>query len=302
MRNLLLWDAIISWRDDVLNRDVLLKSKRDYLSNMVKLIERGLFDLEEPLSEFVKNGISDQIKAIDSTSDWSLSTKLSRRTLLRSFFGFVQTSKNIKHTDIVIPFKDLRDPQKAVSELIVAELLTQSLSGCEDKAKSQPLTEQQFERFFNEIRSINERDFLICWTMWQLKCSIHHVLNFKVGDYDQTLGIFKISENDFRLGEIRPELKELIIEKCEGKGTNELIFSTNTGQSIHPGQIVRNMKTASKKAKLPIIISPKILYAHAIAYSRNAFLSMTEKDIEEISKINHARLEKSEKLKNTIAE
>lgn len=283
MQNLLVWDALIAWRNDILKKDVLRKSKIDYLSNMVKLIETGVFDLEQPLSEFLKIGFVEKVKVIDEISNWSQSTKQSRRTLFRSFYRFASRDK-IKPSKIEIPFAEYRSlGNVALSELLISESLSESLSSNEDKAKSQSLTDNQIEQFFNEIRSTNERDFLICWAMWVLKCTIHQVLNLKVSSYNPKTMVFKIGENDFRFGYLHPDFENLILKQCDGKQEMELMFPTINGKSIHPGQIVRNMKVASKRAKLPIIISPKILYAHAVAYGKKAFSSMSEEEREKLS-------------------
>ena len=248
---------------------------------MSKLIERGILDVEQPLADFIKANIEEMLKKINE-SDWPSSIKQSRATLLGSFYKCAQ-KKKIKQTKDTTPFERYRSLKNvAVSELLICELLSESLSSNEDK--SQRLTDRQLERFFREIREVNERDFLLCWTMWNLKCTIHQVLNFKVGDYDSALGIFKISEDDFRLGEIRPELKELILKQCEGKRHSDLIFATNKGKGIHPGQIVRNMKIACKRAKLPIIISPKILYARALEHGKNEFSTMSKDEVEALSR------------------
>lgn len=303
MQKLLVWDALIAWRDEILQKDIRRKSKIDYFSNMAQLIENGILDLEKPLSEFKKSDVLDLLKKIDSISEWSDFTKESRKVILRSFHRFASNSR-IKPSKVVIPFEEYRSlGNVAISELLISQSLSESLSSNEDKAKSQSLTDHQLEQFFNEIRTINERDFIICWTMWNLKCTIHQVLNFKVGDYDPFTGVFKISEDDYRLGEIRQELKELILKQCEEKKNEELIFTTEKGKKIHPGQIVRNMKTASKRAKLPIIISPKILYAHAIAYGKKAFSSMSEEEKAALSK-EYAKQYKTinEKVKNVFAE
>ncbi len=43
------------------------------------------------------------------------------------------------------------------------------------------------------------------------------------------------------------------------------------------------MKLASKRAKLPILITPKILYADAKAYGAQAFQAMTKEDRRQLS-------------------
>lgn len=294
MQNLLVLDAVIAWRDNILKKDVLRECKMIYLSHMAKMIEIEVFNLEQSLTDFLKIRLEDKLKIIHEAPRWSNSTKQYRKMLLRSFHKFLQ-QKEIKPSNIVIPFKKYRDFKKVV----ISELLSSNI----DEAKSQSLTGTQIERFFKEMREFNERDFLICWTMWNLKCTIHQVLNFKVNDYDPSIGFFKISEDDFRIGEIRQELKKIILKKCEGKGKDELIFSTGKGKIIHPGQIVRNMKIASIRAKLPIIMSPKILYAHSIVYSKQEFLIMSKEEKEKLSR-QYAKQHNAicEKTKNLFAQ
>lgn len=269
MGNLTVWDALITWRDDLLKKDILRKSKIDYLSNMEKLIERGVLDIEQPLSEFRKCQISDELKFIDNAVDWSQSTKKARRTLLRSFYKFSQ-QQNIKKTVIKIPFNE----HQSLEMLAISELLSSN----EDKAKSQDLTDKEINRFLLELEKINVRDFSICYTMWEFKCTIHEVLNLKVGSYDKSTNVLKINELEgrFSFGPIKERLREKILQFCEGKEAIDLMFSTDKGRHIHPGQIVRSMKLASKRAKLPVIISPKIIYAHAKAFYDKAFLALPE--------------------------
>lgn len=299
----LVWDALIAWRDEILKKDVLRKSKTVSLSNMSKLIEKGIFDLEDSLSEFIKVGQESKLQKINQITEWPKSTKQSRHTLFKSFYKFAKT-KNIKKADVVIPFEKYRSLKNvSTSELLISEILAESLSSNEDKAKSRSLTGLQLEKFFEKLRKINERDFLICWTLWNLRCTIHQVLNLKVSDYNHSTEVFKVGENDYRLGKIREDLKELIQKQCENKRETDLIFSTNTGNCIHPGQIVRTMKIASKQAKLPIIISPKLLYAHAIIYGKNEFEAMSKEEVEMHSKLNDKRYETIiEKTKNVFAQ
>lgn len=273
MHNLIVWDALIAWRNDLLKKGILRKSKIDYLSNMIKLLETGLICPQQQLSEFVRLNPKEGLQAIDKISSWPPSTKRSRRTLFRSFYKFSQ-QQNIEKTVIEIPFNE----HQSLEMLAISELLSSN----EDKAKSQYLTDPEINRFLLELRNINFRDFLVCRTMWELKCTIHHVLNFKVGDYDPIKGIFRINQFEGRFGNLRQDIKEPILKLCENKKTTDLIFYTDKGNRIHPGQIVRNMKMASKRAKLPVIISPKIIYAHAKAFYERAFAAIPEDERKKI--------------------
>lgn len=288
MKNLTVWDALIAWRDDLLKKDILRKSKVDYLSNMTKLIEYGLIDPRESLSEFIRIRSKDEVdelQEIDRTH-WSQSVKKSRRTLFRSFYIFSQ-QQEIKKTNIEIPFdKD----HHSLEMLAISELLSSN----EDKAKSQYLTDKEINRFLLELRSINDRDFLICRSMWELKCTIHQILNLKVGDYDQENGIIRIDEFEDRFGNLRPDIKEPILKLCDNKAKTEFIFCTDKGNRIHPAQIVRSMKLASKRANLPVIISPKIIYAHARAFYQRAFKALPETEKKRYIKKLHEKMMESQ--------
>jgi hypothetical protein len=102
-RDLIVLDAVVAWRDKILQRNVLRKSKVGYLSHMVRLIEKEVFDIEQPLSEFFMIKLSDKIKKINNISEWSASTKQARQTLFRSFYKFAKR-ENIAPTDIISDF------------------------------------------------------------------------------------------------------------------------------------------------------------------------------------------------------
>lgn len=265
IQNLLVWDALIAWRDDVLKKDLMRKTRANYLSHMFGLIEKGILNLEKPLSEFLKTTPEDKLKIIENTS-WSQSTKLFRYTILRSFYKFSK-KKNIKRTFIGIPKENGLIDMNSISEL---------LSSNEDKTRSQDLTFNDFNNFLLKMRELNQRDFLICWTMWELKCTVRQVLKLSVNDIDYLSGVFVIEGDGIRQGELRADLRKLLYKESEGK--KDLIFLTNLGNPVQPAQLVRTMKKASKLAKLPIIISPKILYAHAKAHYERILLTLPENE------------------------
>ncbi len=285
MKNLTVWDALIAWRDDLLKKDILRKSKVDYLSNMEKIIERRILNPEQSLSEFRKQQLSEELKIIDNAADWSQFTKKARRKLLRSFYEF--SKKSIKKTDIEIPF----DEHRSLKMLAISELLSEN----KDKARVQHLTPNDFNNFLLKLRDVNFRDYLICRLMWEMRCKVNDILNLSISDIDFTKGIYTI-KNEKRFGNMRQDLLELFKKQCEGK--TGVIFSTPQGKKIHPTQLVRSMRTASLLAKSPIIISPKIIYTHAQAHYLRMLASMSEEDrnkmFDELAiQINHLR--KSEK-------
>jgi len=288
MQAIFVWDALIAWRDSVLKKDVFRKSKTGYLSHMSRLIDNEIVDLEQPLEEFIRNGFEKKLQMIDKT-EWATSTKQARSVVLRAFYRFSK-QKHVKPANSVIPFKEFRDLKKvAISEL---------LSSNEDKAKSQCLKPSDIVRFLSEMCLINPRDALICWLMWELKSTVHQILDLAVGDVDLHKGIINL-KTEFRLGNIRPDMQRRILEQSKGKSAMDLLFTTDKGNRIHSGQISRSMKIASKNAKLPIIMSPKILYADAKAYGEKAFLAMSTVERKQVFKgyeDKMALLRKSEKI------
>lgn len=263
MRKPIVWDAIIAWRDDILKKDILRKSKTDHLSHMTKMIEINVFDLEQPLSEFVKTNLEESLKTINKHLDWSQATKQYRCMLLRSFYRFAE-NKKIKQTDIAIP-----ESQKDAQRNIISEILSSN----ENKAKL--LNTSTFVRFMRKLSDFNARDSLICWMMWEFQCTLQQILNISINDIDFPRNIINFKDGSF-LGQMQTDIKKCILAQKKEKSGADLLFTTEKGKGIHPGQIVRSMKIASQRAKLPFIFSPKLLYADAKAYGRKAFLSMSE--------------------------
>jgi len=258
------WDAIMAWRDDLLeNEDFFLKKKAENLSNMTKLIETGIFDLEQPLSEFIKIGTENSLKTLGEILDWPPSTKRARRALLRSFHEFVK-QKKIKKSGIKAPACLIGAQRNIISEILSS-----------NEVKSKRLKKSEIMSLIRELCKRNARDSLICWMMWEFQCTIHQILSISISNIDFSSDTIKFKDGSF-LGEMRADLKRCILAQKKGKSGEELLFTTETGKSIHPGQIVRNMKIASKRAKLPFIFSPKLLYADAKAYGRKEFLSLTD--------------------------
>lgn len=272
MRDLLVLDALMTWRDSILQKDTLRTTKIWYLSNMSKLIELGLFDLEQPLTELLKTRPEEKLRAIDENPAWAQSTKEDRRTALRAFYRFAQEEK-IKPFDLIIPFPKYRD----IHKVIISELFSSN----KDKAESQSLETSDIIRFLRELCSTNPRDALICWLLWEIKATVHQVLDLLVGNIDFDKGVIHL-KNESRLGDIRPDLKQYLKEQIKGKSASDLVFTTAQGRRIHAGQISRAMKIASKRANLPIIVTPKILYAHSKAYGAKAYQDMSEEDREKL--------------------
>jgi hypothetical protein len=274
MQDPLVLDALIAWRDSIMQRDIFRGTKIGHLSHMSRLVSIGLFDLEQPLSEFLKTIPSEKLKIIDGTQEWSGSTKQARRTILRSFYRF---SRENKITPTIIPFQEYRDLKK----LVISELLSSN----EDKVMAQQLKPEDISRFLIEICHVNPRDSLICWMMWEFKCTIHQILDIKIKDIDFSKDIIAFKE-ELRLSPdvgMRQDLKLCILEQSKGKSPSDLLFTTDKGKRIYAGQISRSMKTASKRAKLPILMTPKILYADAKAYGAKVFQAMSKEDRRQLS-------------------
>jgi integrase len=260
---IILLDAIIAWRNWLLTKDVLRKSRSDYLSNMSKLIENGIIDVEQPLREFIKEK-EDKFRLIIQNVEWTYRTKKARGDILQKFCKFTHQA-DIKPSKINISFKDSRyHQQKAIKEI---------LSSNELKAQSSALSTEDVIKFIKELGKINSRDALICWMMWELRATIHQILDLTVKDVDFNRGAVNLrEENLIQLGEA---LKECISMLYKNSINSDLLFCTERGQRIHAGQIIRNMRKASLRAELPLMISPTILFAHSVAYSKNRLQEIT---------------------------
>jgi len=284
MEQFILFDALIAWRNDVLHKNLLRKSKVEYLSHMGKLIEERIVDLKQPLSEFVKFKHSDALMAIENAASWTPWTKKCRKDLFLSFHRYVQKCFVLK-TGIERTCNQCRNIEiSAISEL---------LSSNEIKAQSEMLTKDDMLRFLDELSDINVRDTLVCWMAWEFKATILQILDLKMRDIDFENWTIRINGSVMSPSSgISQGLKRCILIQSKGLSSWMHLFATAHGCSIHSGQIVRNMKKASVRAKLPIILSPKILYAHSKAYSKKVIDELSNEERKNIS------LEYIRKLKN----
>jgi integrase len=265
---LVVWDAVIAWKDHILRKDVFRRNKTESLSHLSRLIAKGIIDIRQPLTEFLKTSPEDRIRIIDETIEWARSTKQTRRCVFRSFYRFAKET-DIKPAYVVSHFTDILDMQSV--------FIGESLSSSEDKAKAQSLTDENIECLFNAMFDLNPRDGLATWMMWEFTRTIHEILDLKIRDIYLDKNLIRFEDGEM-CPIVIPELKRCILEQRKDKALDELLFTTGKGTRIHAGQLVRNMKTASKLAKLPVLITPKILYAHAIKYRENIYKALSEEE------------------------
>lgn len=283
MGHFILFDALIAWRNEVLHKNLLRKSKVEYLSNMSKLIEWKIVDLKQPVSEFVKHRHLDSLEAIANASAWTPWTKKCRKDLFLSFYRFVQ------NCDLKTDLTALSNQCKNFEMSAISELLSSN----EIKAQSEMLTKDDILRFLDELSDINVRDTLVCWMAWEFKATILQILDLKIRDIDFENWAIRINVAVMSPSSgISQGLKRCILIQSKGLSSWEHLFSTAQGCPIHSGQIVRNMKKASIRAKLPITLSPKILYAHSKAYSKKVIDELSNEERKNLS------LEYIRKLKN----
>ena len=271
-KKLLVWDAVLAWRDHVLAKDNFRRSKSLVLSHLSRIISENLIEVDQPLSNFKKK-ISDIEAKINAFEQWSKFTRQSRITILRSLVKFIDENE-IKKSEFVIPFKELKD----VNKHFIYELITSSAV----KAQAETLSAENIKTFLYELARINPRDALAVWLMIELKASLDQILSLKRDDIDLENSIFNI-EGALHIAPdagLRPDLKRCLEEHLR-HCHHDLIFASANGKKLHAGQFARNSKLASQRAGLKVS-SPR-------KSSRDFLNSSHKKNIPKCVRMNYLR-------------
>lgn len=269
-KKLLVWDAVLAWRDHVLAKDNFRRSKSLVLSHLSRIISENLIEVDQPLSNFKKK-ISDIEAKINAFEQWSKFTRQSRITILRSLVKFIDENE-IKKSEFVIPFKELKD----VNKHFIYELITSSAV----KAQAETLSAENIKTFLYELARINPRDALAVWLMIELKASLDQILSLKRDDIDLENSIFNI-EGALHIAPdagLRPDLKRCLEEHLR-HCHHDLIFASANGKKLHAGQFARNSKLASQRAGLKVILTPKIIERFSKLQSQKEYSKMRKNEL-----------------------
>jgi integrase len=253
-----LWDIIVFWRDNIFFSVFSRVSKKNYLSAMLKLIEEGIIDPYMPLSKLSQEWYQHAKTKIDNIDSWSVATKGSRKSCLRSFFDFA-TEFNPDNF-----IEDYAEPYSRKPSMIEISYL---LSSIEDRSKMHNF---DLTKLYQVLFSINEREALIFCIMVFTGRKLDEILNIKKDDVGHA-SIDFINETD-----VIPEDLATRLKKC--KKDSAYLFVTSNGNPLKRNQFIRTLKTASKLMNLDFEVSPRLLQSKAL-------LSMCREKISPLEKL-----------------
>lgn len=294
---LTVWDAIISWRDElVAKHDLLKKTKDEYLSGVCRIITTYPQIIENNLISFIHKDFVTYIELIKSNIDWKENTRRQRQEYLKlvhrhAVFNlrFIQPDK--------IPIKEKRSKLRLIKKTLSSARVLEELT---------TLTSEKMIAFFSRLAEINQRDFFIAKIIWLAQYPLTLMLGVKFNDFvkkipkpelgvDEVLDmnaelLYEMSpylylrfkeelerldiQSQYNLEEILTSdsnsLKRILINLLDETPalTEVLFFQTKTGNGLHSGQLISTMQLASRAAKIGFDITPKILYTHSFAGDR----------------------------------
>lgn len=302
LKKLKIWDAIISWRDHLIQRtDMLLKTKDNYLCGIFKLIESNPEILEQNLQTYLRGEGINFREILFSKKEWKEKTIRLREDQLTQLMSHVLSHLHYIQSEEKIP----RNQSGKIDLKIVKHMLSTSRVLTEIKN----LSIDHMTSFFSELKNINIRDYIISKLIWTAKLRLGVVLELRIHNLIEDKNTIQIPGSDhFKLApeifhDMRPflyqrfktevnkhtyqkfnNLEDILIQepaalnkliseliKDEFVFDEDFLFQTRTGKPVNYNQILNTMEIASRKANLEFDMTPRILYTHAIASSREVY-------------------------------
>lgn len=290
---LTVWDAIISWRDELVAKpDLLKKTKDEYLSGIYRIITAYPQLIKTNLISFIHKDFIGYQNLIETNVEWKENTRRQRKEYLK-----------LVHRHAVFNLRYIQPDEKLSIEDDKLRLIKKKLSSARVLEELKTLTGEKMIGFFSKLCEINQRDFFIAKIIWIAQYPLTLMLGVKFNDFvkripkpeldtDEVLDMnaellyemspylyLRFKEELERLN-VRSQynledmlifdansLKQILINILNENPTlNEvLFFQTKTGNGLHSGQLISTMQLASRAAKIGFDITPRILYTHAIA-------------------------------------
>lgn len=255
--NLFVWDALISW-SQYINKNLRGNTSVQYLTSMLKLIEKGVVDVQLSLECATEGWLQESCTKIDHIPEWSLVTKDFRKKYLKLFYRFLNRYFDYR----IKPYH--RHPKQNEIKYLFSHVLDQQLT-----LQISPVM------LYESIRKRHRRDACIILLMMYTGEKIGDILDSKKEDFQ---GIYlDFEENGIKRSHTLPEhMATELNEIC--KNSKVYLFETVNGKKIPRNQIVRALKKSSRDMKLSFCLSPKSLHRYS-----NTYLSMYRRsDLEKI--------------------
>jgi hypothetical protein len=238
------WDAIKAWHNAVQASSLSRSSKSNYISSMLLLIKKGIVDYKLPLLKITNTWYTKAEFTLYNVPSWSETTKICRKTCLKSFYDFVS---QYQYKDYV---KNFGEPSR---EAPTMDEVTAVLSNIQERSLAKDL---DFIGLFQSLRDINERDSIILTTLLFTARKLDDILNLKKKD----------CVNGFLTFEDGVEKVPLIVTnfiKKHSTNENDYAFTSIHGKRLRSNQIIRNLKKSSKQLRLNYEATPRVLLGFA---------------------------------------
>ena len=222
-------------------------TKKNYRAGFNRLVCLGLLDLRANLQQFALANHEVRVDEIKRIEDWSEATRQARAAGYISFTSFLQ-----RRTQGIVA--------KASAN---REGVGKTFYKVRDKVKTPALSKNQTQLFFDELKQVNYRDYLVAKVILQggkrkgevlglRRKNIHFGKNRIFFDQSKTRGVQKQTVIGF------PEsfMKELAGYLGDRTG---LIFVTRNLKRISPYQLNRTFSRAGKRASIPFRVTPHVL-------------------------------------------
>ncbi|MBU2643623.1 site-specific integrase [bacterium] len=253
--NLQVKEAIRKWLGTMDERP---HTQKAYRIGMKKLSELGFIDFESNLQLFSlvnHKAVIDRIKLIP---EWSEATRQARAACYISFTGFLA-----RRTDGLV-----------VKAIPSTEGTSQTFYKIRDQVKTERLTQSEWNAFFDQLEKINPRDAMIGWMMLQGGKRVSEVLGVTIKQINWEKCEIKFIQLKTRGREkatvitypddFLNQVKEYIGDRQSG-----LVFLTETGKPVHPGQIERNFAKAGRLAGIPFKVTPHVMRTSLVSYLKD---------------------------------
>lgn len=252
------WDAVVAWRDHIYQAGFWSTTKSSYLTSMLKLIESEVINVCIQLHKIDEDWLKEAKQKINDKSEWSLSTKIVRKSCLNSFYNFIQKDFDRK----ILPYR--RHPESNEIKHI--------LSSVQDKALTKDISPIVL---CNEISKINERDAYIVWLMMWTGQTLESILDRRKEDLRTPYLDFEDDSGKRFSKHILEHITNALEKLC--KDSSVYLFETANSKRILRTQVMRNLKQAGYNIGLDFDLTPKVLHGYVCAYMSRDKRSELEK-------------------------
>lgn len=294
-KSLVFWDAALSWKDSLIENNVILKNTKDeYLSGVFKFISQFPEILEKNLLKFISEDNSSYYDKCRCSTSWKENTIHQRITYLRLIKDHALFNINTIEPASIPRFENGEINFRYIKKMFSSARLLQDMIN---------LNEQDIENLLNAIYKSSLRNYFICKMILSEKYPLDVLLELKFEDLinksenrklysDESINIninFLWSTSGYLFLRFKEELEKLNVTsqyKLEDFLTSSvdnltelisnfleetpvlkesLFFQTATSSPVSNTHIMECLNRCSKKIKLKFCVTPKMLYMYAIS-------------------------------------